>query len=129
MGMKKIDLGPTGKAVAHNVRRYRGDTSYAELSRKLAERGRPIPPLGLRHLEAGTRQVSVDELMALAMALDVAPLALLLINPDRQQGGLDYWAFVQLLVSGEKGVFPVIPRSAVGADQPKETEESDNGND
>jgi hypothetical protein len=79
--MKKIDLGVFGLAVATNVRRFRGDTSYAELSRRLEEVGRPIPPLGLRHLEAGNRRVDVDDLFALGMALDVAPLALLLPEP------------------------------------------------
>jgi hypothetical protein len=110
MGMKKIELGPIGLAVARNVRRFRGDTSYAELSRKLAERGRPIPPLGLRHLEAGTRQVSVDELVALAMALDVAPLTLLLPDPDPQRlvGKIRAYEVLQLLISGPKGLGPAV---------------------
>lgn len=51
---------------------------YAELSRKLAEMGREIPPLGLRRIESGERRVDVDDLVALALALDVSPLALLL---------------------------------------------------
>jgi hypothetical protein len=75
--MRKIALGVFGLAVAANVRRFRGDTSYAELSRRLAEIGRPIPPLGLRHLEAGSRRIDVDDLVALALALDVTPIALL----------------------------------------------------
>jgi hypothetical protein len=78
--MKKIDLGVFGLAVATNVRRYRGDTSYAELSRRLTEIGRPIPPLGLRHIEAGNRRVDVDDLVALGVALDIAPLALLTLG-------------------------------------------------
>lgn len=51
---------------------------YAELSRKLAEMGREIPPLGLRRIETGERRVDVDDLVALALALDLSPLALLL---------------------------------------------------
>ena len=51
---------------------------YAELSRRLAELGREIPSLGLRRIEAGERRVDADDLVALAIALDVTPLALLL---------------------------------------------------
>lgn len=62
------------------MRRFREKRrlGYAELSRKLAEMGRDIPPLGLRRIEAGERRVDVDDLVALALALDVSPLALLL---------------------------------------------------
>jgi hypothetical protein len=82
MAMKKIDLGKYGLNVAGNVRRLRGDTGYAELSRRLDDIGRPIPPLGLRHLEAGNRRVDVDDLIALGIALDVAPITLLLPADD-----------------------------------------------
>ena len=76
--MKKIDLGEFGLNVKNNVRMFRGDTSYAELSRRLTNLGRPIPPLGLRHLEAGGRRVDVDDLVALAEALGASPMTLLL---------------------------------------------------
>lgn len=52
--------------------------TYAELSRQLGDLGRDIAPLGLRRIEAGERRVDVDDLVALAMALGVSPLALLL---------------------------------------------------
>ncbi|WP_199286723.1 helix-turn-helix domain-containing protein [Nocardioides houyundeii] len=51
--------------------------SYAEVSRELARRGHKIPPLGLRRIEAGERRVDVDDLVALALVLDVNPSALL----------------------------------------------------
>ena len=77
---KKSDLGPIGVNVTHTVRRFREERrlGYAELSRKLAEMGRDIPPLGLRRIESGERRVDVDDLVALALAFDVSPLALLL---------------------------------------------------
>jgi transcriptional regulator with XRE-family HTH domain len=77
---KKTDLGPIGVNVTQTVRRFREERrlGYAELSRKLAEMGREIPPLGLRRIESGERRVDVDDLVALALALDVSPLALLL---------------------------------------------------
>ena len=77
---KKTDLGPIGVNVTHSVRQFREARrlGYAELSRKLAEMGRDIPPLGLRRIESGERRVDVDDLVALALALDVSLLALLL---------------------------------------------------
>jgi transcriptional regulator with XRE-family HTH domain len=80
MAMKKIDLGPTGEIVARQVRAYREERkfSYAELSRRLERLNRKIPPLGLRHIEAGKRRVDVDDLTALCQALAVQVTALLI---------------------------------------------------
>jgi transcriptional regulator with XRE-family HTH domain len=80
MSGKTSDLGPTGEHVARAVRTFREarHLGYAELSRRLTKQGRTIPPLGLRRIEAGERRVDVDDLVALALALDVAPVALLL---------------------------------------------------
>lgn len=106
--MKKIDLGPYGRAVARNVRRLRGDMSYAELSRLLTAGGRPIPPLGLRHLEAGSRQVNVDELVALAIALDTTPIALLLPT-----GATQIEETLLLLIGGRKGIDLILTRRTI----------------
>ncbi|WP_270449963.1 helix-turn-helix domain-containing protein [Kocuria marina] len=78
MAGKKLDLGGTGERVRENVKRLRGSMQYKELAEKLELLGNPIPPLGLRRIEAGERRVSVDDLCALAVALDVAPVTLLL---------------------------------------------------
>jgi hypothetical protein len=79
---KRIDLGPIGVAVAANIEGLREsrNLSYAELSRRLDERGRPIAPLGLTRIRDHQRRVDVDDLVALALALDVSPATLLL--PD-----------------------------------------------
>lgn len=76
---KKNPLGPTGETVASNVRRLRTKhgLAYTELSAKLSELGRPIPPLGLRKIESQDRRVDADDLMALAVALGTNPNALL----------------------------------------------------
>jgi transcriptional regulator with XRE-family HTH domain len=86
MPVKKIDLGPTGMTVAHNIRRLRESQrfGYTELSRALSDLGREIPALGLRRIEAGARRVDVDDLMALAVALGVSPATLL--APDTTVG-------------------------------------------
>jgi len=78
MAEKRITLEPTGQRVAENIKRLRGATQYKELSARLSEVGRPIPPLGLRRIEAGERRVDVDDLVALAVVFGVSPLTLLL---------------------------------------------------
>ncbi|MEU0198760.1 MULTISPECIES: helix-turn-helix transcriptional regulator [unclassified Streptomyces] len=72
--------GPTAATVAANVRRVRelkGLTIYA-LSGALEKAGRPIAPSAVAKIERQERQVTVDELMALAVALGVSPVSLLL---------------------------------------------------
>jgi transcriptional regulator with XRE-family HTH domain len=84
MAGKKSDLGPIGENVTQTLRKFREMRrfGYADLSRKLAQYGREIPPLGLRRIESGERRVDVDDLAALAVALNVSPLALLLPMED-----------------------------------------------
>lgn len=73
-------LGPIGRNVAEKVKHLREaeNLSFAELSRRLEAVNRQIPTLGLRKIEAGSRRVDVDDLVALAIVFDVSPLALLL---------------------------------------------------
>ncbi|EPD62382.1 helix-turn-helix domain-containing protein [Streptomyces sp. HGB0020] len=77
---KKNPLGPTGEQVRANVasvREARGMTKK-QLADRVTQLGRPIPPLGISRIEAGTRRVDADDLVALAVALRVAPATLLL---------------------------------------------------
>jgi transcriptional regulator with XRE-family HTH domain len=73
------DKGPTGEALGENVRRIRADRrlSLPELAQRVEATGRSIPAESLRRIELGYRKVDVDDLVALAVALDVSPLALL----------------------------------------------------
>lgn len=84
MAGKEPDTGPTAATVAANVtrwRRARGDLTYTQMSEQLKERSDwSINPVGVRRLEKGERQISVDDLVALAVALDVPPATLLM--PD-----------------------------------------------
>jgi hypothetical protein len=75
---KKNPLGPTGRAVADNVKRLRGDMQYVKLAARLEELGRSIPTLGLRKIESYERRVDADDLVALAAALGVSPVTLLM---------------------------------------------------
>ena len=85
---KQMDLGPIGIAVAANVERLRDtqNLSYAELSRRLDELGRPIAPLGLTRIRDLKRRVDVDDLIALALALGVSPTTLLLPHSAASTG-------------------------------------------
>ncbi|WP_405830800.1 MULTISPECIES: helix-turn-helix domain-containing protein [unclassified Streptomyces] len=79
----------TGKTVAANVRRLRearGLSTY-DLSRALAEAGRPIAPSAIAKVERAERRVDVGDLMALAVVLGVSPVTLLL--PANARGGKD----------------------------------------
>lgn len=84
---QKTSLGPVGEALRHNIRRIREAhrLTYVELSERLAAAGRPIPVLGLRRVERGERRVDVDDLVALALVLDVSP-ALLLLPREEPHG-------------------------------------------
>jgi transcriptional regulator with XRE-family HTH domain len=108
---KKSDLGPIGANVTHTVRRFREERrlGYAELSRKLAELGRDIPPLGLRRIESGERKVDVDDLVALAFVFDISPLALLLpTEPSSLTSQGETYSFEQIWYWGE-GLHPLPP--------------------
>jgi len=82
MAGKRLELGPTGAEVASNLSRLRKERgfNYTQLSNRLAECNRDIPPLAIRRIEEKNRRVDVDDLVALALALGVSPISLLL--PD-----------------------------------------------
>lgn len=73
-------LGSTGDDVRANIRAIRDaqGISGPELSALLGRLGRPIPPLGIHRIEAGQRRVDADDLVALAIALNVSPISLLI---------------------------------------------------
>lgn len=85
----KNPLGPTGVIAASRVQELREAKgwSYNELSRKLEELGRSIPPLGLRRIESHDRRIDADDLTALAIVLGVSPVSLLL--PLRSHGEIE----------------------------------------
>lgn len=74
------DIGPTGRTVANNIARARKSQqiSLQELEERLIQVGRRISFSGLSKIERAERRVDVDDLMAIAVALDVSPLGLLL---------------------------------------------------
>lgn len=77
MAGKKPETGATASTVAANVRRLRTaqNLSYTQLSDRLVDWS--ISPVAIRRVEDEERRVDVDDLVALAVALDVSPLTLL----------------------------------------------------
>lgn len=84
-GRRAIEVGPTGRTVAHNLgrlRERRGLTTR-QLSGALERAGRPIPASGITRMEKGERVVTTDDLTALANVFGVSPSALLLPLTDK----------------------------------------------
>lgn len=69
-----------GGRVAANLRelRARRRLTVRDLSARLAELGQPVLPSGVTKIEGEQRRVDADDLVALALALDVTPNRLLL---------------------------------------------------
>jgi hypothetical protein len=78
-------------------RRERAGLKWASLSEKTRDLGRPDHRVALSKLERGEREISVPELVGIAAALDLPPLALLFPNvldeveifPGRPVRGID----------------------------------------
>lgn len=80
MASNAVVAGPSAKRVADNVAKWRKarQLQQRDLSDKLTEVGRPMLPTVISKIERGERRIDVDDLVALSLALDVSPLALLL---------------------------------------------------
>jgi transcriptional regulator with XRE-family HTH domain len=80
MGTNAVRRDATAETVSANVKRVRTDKNLGlrALSKKLGEVGRPLGHSAVDQIEKGTRRVDVDDLMALAAAFNVSPIALLM---------------------------------------------------
>lgn len=74
-----LPLLPTGGAVAAAIAHHRkiSGLSYESLEIALADNGHPISALDLALMEVGEAPVTVDDLVAIAFALDTTPTDLL----------------------------------------------------
>ena len=80
MGTNAVQRGATARTVSENVKRWRDQRNLGlrGLAKKLGDVGRPLTHSAIDQIEKGTRRVDVDDLMALAAALEVSPITLLL---------------------------------------------------
>jgi transcriptional regulator with XRE-family HTH domain len=85
----QLDLGPTGKAVAANVKRIREARGLT--LRELANRitGVNLDASALTRIEGVHRRVTADELTALAVALDANVSALILPATDEPSATIE----------------------------------------
>ncbi len=82
------------------LRRRAGFSSQVKLAERMAELGTPMHHTVIAKIENGDRGVSVDDLVALAAALDVSPLRLLLpANRRDDVPGLRLGAKAQHVIS------------------------------
>ena len=79
MATTRRPIGPTTRHVAASVRQLRSEfgISTTTLAGRLEALGHPISQSGVTRLETGQRQITVDDLTALAAVLGVVPSALL----------------------------------------------------
>lgn len=116
---RKVDaLGPTGVRVADRLTELRRarELTQGQLMERLRELGRPIAVAALSKIEKGLRRVDADDLIALALALDVSPNELLLpdpahsdpeveLTPAKSMGVIDAWEWATHNPHATRGVF------------------------
>lgn len=80
MATRKVEIGATGHTVRANIARIRKaqGITLRELADQLAGSDRPLSHNAISEIERGARRVDVDDLIALALALNATPNALLL---------------------------------------------------
>lgn len=84
------------------LRRLSGQASQVQLAERIRERtGRDVDPSWIAKIESGTKKdVSVDDVMVLAIALDVSPLRLML--PDTRDAARVTHVTEALAIDAEK---------------------------
>jgi transcriptional regulator with XRE-family HTH domain len=83
-GRTAVEIGPTGRTVAANIVRLRkrADLTTRALAERLTAAGRAVSQSSITRMEKAEKAVSVDDLVALAVAFGVSPAALLLPLED-----------------------------------------------
>lgn len=86
---RRVELGPAGDVVRSNVARIRKarGLTLRGMATQLTEVGRPLAHTAISDIENGSRRVDADDLVALALALDVAPTTLLMPQSDDWETG------------------------------------------
>lgn len=79
MATRRVLLGPTGETVRANIARIRDEQrlTLRQLADRMSTGDRPLAHNTLSEIERGARRCDVDDLVAIAVALDVSPTALL----------------------------------------------------
>lgn len=123
MATRRIEPGPVGERVAQNLAELRTSSrlSQPQLAKILVDLGHPLAAAVLSKIEKRDRRVDVDDLVALAIALGVAPNRLLLtpawdtgqveLTPELALYALDVWRWANGMQ-----MTPELARYALGAE-------------
>ena len=79
MAARSLEIGPAGIRAARSIEILRTERGLAqrELAARVTALGRPMTNTMLSRIERAQRRCDIDDLVALAQALRVSPLALL----------------------------------------------------
>ncbi|WP_327725039.1 helix-turn-helix transcriptional regulator [Streptomyces europaeiscabiei] len=79
MAARSLEIGPAGIRTARTIEILRTERGLAqrELAARVTALGRPMTNTMLSRIERAQRRCDIDDLVALAQALRVSPLALL----------------------------------------------------
>ncbi|MFD8590583.1 helix-turn-helix domain-containing protein [Streptomyces sp. NPDC059637] len=90
MPPRPLEIGPAGRAAAHAIERARTARGYSQrqLAARVTALGRPMTFTVLSRIERTVRRCDIDDLVAIATALEVAPQVLLAgaLTPPRVAG-------------------------------------------
>ncbi len=108
MARRPIEIGAAGRRVAENLARLRGSRrlSQIDLAGRLMKLGRPMSAYSISKIESKDRRMDVDDLVALAVALETTPNRLLLpgdasdsetveLAPEVEVSALDAWKWAR----------------------------------
>ncbi|MEU5390204.1 helix-turn-helix domain-containing protein [Streptomyces tibetensis] len=79
MAARSLEIGPSGMRAARTIEILRTERGLAqrELAARVTAIGRPMTNTMLSRIERAQRRCDIDDLVALAQALRISPLALL----------------------------------------------------
>ncbi|MGW3346784.1 helix-turn-helix domain-containing protein [Nonomuraea rubra] len=88
MASRAVEISATGRHVAESIARLRRDRGWEQrdLAEHVTKAGRAMSASVLSKIESGARRVDVDDLVAIATALEVTPALLLLAAPAGELG-------------------------------------------
>lgn len=91
MASKPVEIGAMGRHAAETIARLRRERGWEQrdLAERVATAGRGLSASVLSKIENGSRRIDVDDLVAVAAALEVSPALLILAAParPREPGG------------------------------------------
>ena len=91
MSIRTVALGPFGALARENIvaRRAELGLTAAEVADRTSRAPRPLGRSAVSELERGARRIDIDDLFAIALALEVSPIDLLRPKPTGEAITLD----------------------------------------